>query len=147
MFSHVNGPQGLHIAAKELIPIVLAGIIWGRDWKGRKVRVRCDNMAVVSALNRRYCQDNNLMQLLRCLSFIEARRQFSMAASHSPGIHNTLADDLSRNRAHSFLAEKPDADPNPTPIPPFLLQWLLDPSREWTSPIWMRMFDSYVAAE
>ncbi len=29
----------LHIAAKELIPIIIAAIVWGKNWKGCRVTV------------------------------------------------------------------------------------------------------------
>ena len=35
------------------------------------------------------------MQTLRHLFFVEARYQFKILATHIPGVHNTLADDLS----------------------------------------------------
>lgn len=139
--------QALHIAAKELIPILVAAVVWGTNWGGCKVVARCDNMAVVEAINRRYCKDANLMQLLRGLYFIEARRHFHLSASHIPGVHNSLADDLSRDRLPSFLRAKPDATHNPTYIPPPLLQWLLDPKLQWTSPIWMQLFSTFVPME
>ena len=39
------------IAAKELLPILTAAAVWGREWKGMKVHFHCDNMAVVMVLN------------------------------------------------------------------------------------------------
>lgn len=38
--------EHLHIAAKELLPIIIAAVIWGHMWKGERVVSRCDNMAV-----------------------------------------------------------------------------------------------------
>ncbi len=40
-----------HITVKELVPIVLAAAVWGPRWKGKTVRARCDNAAVVSIIN------------------------------------------------------------------------------------------------
>ena len=37
--------QHMHITIKELIPIVLAAAIWGREWTGLTVQARCDNTA------------------------------------------------------------------------------------------------------
>ena len=50
-----------------------------------------------------------LMPMLRCLFFVEAQCQCTIVASHIPGQHNDLADDLSRNRANIFLSIKTDA--------------------------------------
>ena len=108
-------------APKELAPILVAAVLWGHSWRGGRVLAQCDNAAVVSVLNSRYCQDKRLMQLLHCLFFIEAYFQFKLIAAHLPGIHNELADDLSRNRLPAFLAKFPDADTVPSLIPPSLL--------------------------
>ena len=56
------------------------------------------------------------MHLLRCL-FLEAHFQFEVVAAYLPGIHNSLADDLSRNRLLSFRSKVPSADPLPAPMP------------------------------
>ena len=63
----------LSIAAKELIPIVLACATWGHTWHAHQVRCWCDNQVVVAALQSRSSRDPGVMHLLRCLVFIEAR--------------------------------------------------------------------------
>ena len=35
------------IAAKELVPIVIAAVLWGHGWSGKHVCFHCDNEAVV----------------------------------------------------------------------------------------------------
>ena len=137
----------LHIAAKELIPIIIAAIIWGPKWEGQKVDAYCDNMAVVAAVTSRYCQDATLMQMLWGLFFIEAHYQFKISATHIPGQHNELADDLSRNRLVDFLRKKTGALPTASNVPVSFLQWLLNPKLEWTSQAWMRQFATFVRKE
>ena len=61
-----------HIAAKELVPIIMAAVLWGQKWKGNRVVARCDNTAVVTVLNSRYAKDVVLMRMLSCLFFVEA---------------------------------------------------------------------------
>ena len=56
------------IAAKELLPILLAAGTWGKNWKGALVLFQRDNQAVVAVLRSRYSHDSTLMHLLRCLS-------------------------------------------------------------------------------
>ncbi len=41
----------VHITIKELLPIVVASLIWGHQWKGQHVLALCDNAAVVSIVN------------------------------------------------------------------------------------------------
>ena len=81
------------------------------------------------------------------LFFIEAHYQFELEASHIPGPHNDLADDLSRNNLASFQLKSSGSDLNPSPIPPSLLQLLLHPAMDWTSPTWMELFNSFVRKE
>ena len=132
----------LHIAAKELIPIIVAATIWGHLWLGSRVITHGDNSAVVSIINSRYCKDTCLMQMLRCLFFIEAHFQCQVSAVHVPGVCNNLADRLA-----SFFSKMRSAERNPSPIPHSLLQWLLDPKLDWTSPNWMERFNFIVRRE
>ncbi len=61
------------IAVKELLPIVLAGAIWGSQWQGMSVRCNCDNEAAVAVITRGAAKDVVLSHLLRALFFVEAR--------------------------------------------------------------------------
>ena len=68
--------QHLSIAAKELVPIVMAAALWGHKWQGMVVQFVSDNEAVVVVLNSGYAKDGVLMHLLRCLLFIAASFSF-----------------------------------------------------------------------
>ena len=70
------------IAAKELIPIVLASMLRGSRWQGCLVIAHCNNLAVVEVINAGYCKDPLLMQLLRCHFFVQAHHEFSLKAIH-----------------------------------------------------------------
>ena len=72
-----------HITIKELIPIVLAAAIWGKEWQGLTIQARCDNSAVVSIINWGNSQDAEVMHLIRCLAFIKAKFQFMLLASQN----------------------------------------------------------------
>ena len=48
-------PPGLEewsVPWKELLPIALASMVWGCQWKGRRIVAYCDNEAVVEMLGR-----------------------------------------------------------------------------------------------
>ena len=122
----------LNIATKELLPILIAGAIWGHEWQGCTVKTFCDNAAVVAVVNSRYSKDKNLMHLLRCLFFIEAQFQFRLSAAHIPGVHNSLVDDLSRNKLSAFKENMKTANDSPSIIPLPLLQGLLHTKLDWT---------------
>ena len=124
------------IAAKEFYPIVLAAIIWGHAWHGSSVLCHCDNRAVVDVINRMSARDPLLCYYSWCLFFVSA------SAKHTPGIHNSAADALSRNDLSSFLAQIPNASPHPSPIPPDLLWGLCSSQPTWTSQDWTAWFNS-----
>ena len=90
------------IALKESLPIVNACAIWGANWRGEAVMARSDNTSAVAVINSRSSHGPELMHLLRCLFFFEARHIFRLEAAHIPGKDNVLADDLSRNRASFY---------------------------------------------
>jgi len=132
--------EEVNIATKELIPIVMAAAMWGKAWGGLVVCCRCDNDAVVAVVNRRTSRDQDLMHLLRCLSFFEAAFSFRVVASHIPGVENTLADDLSRNKLSSFLQAMGQSHQS-IPLQP-LLDMLVNYKPDWTSPAWRRLFSA-----
>ena len=59
--------QSQHIAVKELIPTIIATLVWRPHHCVKQVLSSCDNSTVVSVLNNRYSWDTDLMQLLHCL--------------------------------------------------------------------------------
>ena len=135
------------IAAKELLPILLASATWGKDWKGALVLFQCDNQAVVAVLQSRYSRDPTLMHLLRCLFFMEAKYQFQSMAQHVQGCLNVAADALSRNHLSTFFLQLPAADPHPSPVSPGMVDQLTDMTATWTSQPWTRHFATTVARE
>lgn len=132
--------QDWAIAAKELFPIVVAAMVWGKRWAGQSIMVHCDNQAVVEVVNSGYCKDPIMMQLIRCLFFISARFEISLRAIHIPGHLNTGADAISRNNLPLFHSQVPRARPAPTPIPHALMDLLAHQRPDWTSPRWSQLF-------
>ena len=87
------------IALKELVPVVVAAAVWGREWSGSAVLLESDNSTVVAAVNLGTSRDATLMPLLRSLQFIKAAFSFTLRARHLPGKLNHVADALSRGHA------------------------------------------------
>ena len=67
-----------HLTAKELVPIVAAAALWGKEWQGQTVQVWCDNTAVVSIVNHGSSRDKQAMHLARCLVFIMAKFELEL---------------------------------------------------------------------
>jgi len=133
---------GHSITIKELIPIVVAAAIWGHKWRGSTVQILCDNAAVVAILNQNSSRDREVMHLLRCLTFITAKFQFLITARHIPGIENTAADALSRDKLDLFRSIYPQADHAPSPISAALLDLLVLSKPDWTSWSWTELWNS-----
>ena len=112
--------SGLPITVKELLPILVPGIVWGRMWHGNRVVCLCDNQAVVACLHSWSSKHKGLMHLLCNLLFVEASFGFFFHPRYIDTHSNYLADDLSRNRTLSFLSKVPLASPYPTPA---CLRW------------------------
>ena len=93
-----------HISIKEMIPVVISAALWASQWSGQSVHFQSDNTSVVALINSGTSRDDTLMHLMRCLSFIMAKFNFVVSASHIKGSHNVLADALSRNDHRTFLS-------------------------------------------
>ena len=120
------------IAAKELVPIVLACAVWGKQWQGKRVLIWCDNLAMVQIIRGLASRDPLLMHLLRLLYFFMAAHSIQLTANHIPGVHNTIADSLSRNFMQVFRQLLPAAHPTATEVPD--TYWI--DHKIWLSPSW-----------
>ena len=78
--------SSIDIAAKEMVPIVVAAALWGRLWEGCHICLHSDNMAVVAVLNKRTAKDPLLLHFLRCLYFYAAFYRFHYSAAHIPSL-------------------------------------------------------------
>ena len=134
--------KAVSIAPKEIVPIVMAVILWGPYWAGQRVCCLCDNAAVVAAVNKGSAKDPALSHLLRLLAFASAVLDVYITACHFPGVLNVAADALSRNRLQQFFLLNPQAAPVPAIIPPELRELVLNRELSWTSPHWMALWSN-----
>ena len=135
------GFQPLSIAIKELIPVVIAAALFGRQWQGHLVQMVVDNMSVVQVLNSTYSKDPHLMHLIRILVFLAAHYDFWFQAQHIEGKANHLADALSRNNVDLFTSQTHQPVDHSSEIPAALIS-LLGTLYDWTAPSWIRLFQS-----
>ena len=110
--------QASHITVKELVPIILAVAVWGREGVGKSMMALFNNSEVVDILRKGDSKEPQVMHLMRCLAFPKARFQFFLFAFHVCGKSNDLANALSRNNSEYILAHYPQAQHNLTPLPP-----------------------------
>ena len=137
---HCRSLREASITLKELLPVVLACAIWGRQWADSMVVVHCDNEGAVAAVNAGYSKVPPIMHLLRCLFFIRARYRVVLRAVHIPGRCNILADAISRNNLGMLFARRPDVRGGWCPIPQELWHLLVVERPDWTSGAWARLF-------
>ena len=130
----------VHITVKELLPIAVASAVWGRQWQGKTIRVRCDNAAVVAILRSGWSKNILAMHLMRCLFFFMARFHFFLMPEHIPGKLNVAADSLSRDKLALFFQQVPAASQTATVVPEELCQVLIHQQPDWTSLIWRDLF-------
>ncbi len=83
------------IAHKELWAIVVACKLWADEFKGRSLKVSCDNLSMVQVINLGRSRDELLQKLMWELHFCAAVHEFRVKAVHIPGKDNTLPDLLS----------------------------------------------------
>ena len=55
------------ITLKELLPIKIAGAVWGPGWRKARITVHCDNVGVLALVNTGYSRVPQIMHILRCL--------------------------------------------------------------------------------
>ncbi|KAI0216052.1 hypothetical protein LSAT2_031886, partial [Lamellibrachia satsuma] len=107
----------LSMAFLELYPIVVASMLWGSEWEGKKILFYCDNEATVHIINKGRSQAQPIMKLMRRLTWCAAKGNFIITAKHIPGVHNDIADALSRFQINRFRQLAPGAALRPCPCP------------------------------
>ena len=126
------------IAAKELVPIVLAAALWGPNWSRQHILFHSDNEAVVTIIQKRHAKHQLINELLRCLFFYASIFHFNFSATHIPGVLNVAADAISRNNLTLLSSLFPQATQTliHNSVSAFLLHL-----PQWGSPAWMEQFN------
>ena len=119
--------QVLPITVKELLPILLAGILWVRSWCSHRVICHCDNQPVVTCTPAQAGIDD---APARNLVFIEAYHCFQFVPRYIGTHANHIADNLLCDHVSSFLSKVPQASPHQTPVSRDLVNLLLDPQAD-----------------
>lgn len=96
-------------------------------WCRQHVLFRSDNEAVVHILISRTSKVPCIMHVLLDLLSAAARFNFTFTAQHIPGIHNNIADALSRFHWQEFRRLAPDAQLHPVPVSHQLWELLIPP--------------------
>ena len=118
ILSSLDPKDKLSMAFNELYPIVMALLLWGHQWKRKRLLFYCDNLATVNIINKGRSKSKMIMNLMRKLTFCSAVNNVTLHAEHIPGKTNTIADAISRLQMQRFRRLAPNAEALPTPCLP-----------------------------
>ena len=107
-----------NITLLELYPVVLALEVWGPLLSQKRILLHTDNQALVAVLQKQSSKEPLVMVLVRRLVLCCLKHNLVLTAEHIAGKDNTIADALSRLQMVRFRELSPQADQDPTPIPP-----------------------------
>ncbi|GAV01363.1 hypothetical protein RvY_12087 [Ramazzottius varieornatus] len=101
------------IAWHEMVPIYLSCVVWGSQWRGKRLEFYHDNQATVAAWKKFSSPHKGLMELIRRIYFHAAKNNFTLRIMHLRGVANAIADSLSRSQMERFrtLAPRPNHSP------------------------------------
>ena len=107
----------------EMVPVLLAIYLWGKQFRNKKIILRIDNEGLVKVLNKQSSKSKRLMQLVRQFVLMSMSLGIVFRAMHIPGMANSTADSISHKQWDRFRQLAPAAAEYPEPIPEqFLLQ-------------------------
>ena len=98
---------------QELFAIYIACYLWGPSWSGRHICMWCDNLPVVFIINSKRSKSNCIIDLVRAITILTLKHNFSFTARHIAGLDNSIADSLSHFQMDRFCHLAPNASPSP----------------------------------
>ena len=115
--------QNIHIAAKELLPVMLAFKFWAQQLKGVNVIFLVDNLAIVQVLNSKTAKDVLIMKMLRQMVVVSMVNNIEFSSKHIFGKVNIIPDLISRLQEDKALKIAPHLQRSPVDIPREWLPW------------------------
>ena len=111
---------GGSIALLEFIPIVIALEMWKEQLQNKFIIFQTDNKAASFIVNNQTSRCPLIMSLVRHMVLTALHYNIIFKAKYLLGSSNTIADALSCFQMSRFRQLAPEADVNPSPIPPSL---------------------------
>ena len=107
-----------HINVRELFAVWAAVYTWGDEWANQEVVIFSDNKTTVDVWRSGSCNDPLMMRIIRAIFFKAAKVNLNIILCHISGKENVDADLLSRFQVQEFFHRNPQADWEPTFLPP-----------------------------
>ena len=111
----------------ELLPIVLAFLLWSDRFANKRILLYTDNKALVTILNKKSSKSRRVMHFIRFLVLRAMLDNVQFKAVHVEGAKNEIADAISRRQWARFRHLAPRADEDPARIPDTWTSLILDP--------------------
>jgi len=132
------------IMAKEFVLVVLMTAVWGPLLARQQVLLQCNNLSLITSINKCTAKPSLVMDLLHCLWFFTVYYDITIDTSHILGAVNTAANQFSRNYLPQFYTSYPSASRLPTPLPRPLLQIVSPTGPDWTSSKFRYLFKAII---
>ena len=106
-----------NMAFLELLPVLLALILWAKYLENKKIKFYIDNLALVNIVNKRTSRDKQIMKLIRPMVLLTMQHNILFKAFHIETSRNKIADALSPFQMARFrsLAQKAESVPESIP--------------------------------
>jgi hypothetical protein len=101
----------------ELYPILVAAVLWGQFWSTKRIVCYCDNQSTVHIINKDRSKVTDIMKLMRKLTWLDAKHNFTIYSEHIPAVTNVISNALFHFNFQIFLAAVPTAEVKGTPCP------------------------------
>ena len=79
-----------------MLAIIICLKIWGRQLRGKRIKIHCDNLAICQVLSSGKAKCEQLQDGLREIAFLAATMEFEFKTERIESKSNLLADYLSR---------------------------------------------------
>ena len=109
--------KSLSMAFLDLYPIVVAALLWDKEWKCKKILFLCDNEATVVIVKKGRSKCIETMTLMRQLTWCAYVNNFQVTAKHIEVRKNNINDALSRFQMEKFRRLAPHAEKLPYHYP------------------------------
>jgi hypothetical protein len=91
---------------KELYALVTAAATWGNLWTRKRITFRTDCLPAAMAVTKGTSTSRRMMQLIRFLHYNAAQHHYQYRVIHIAGVHNVIADELSRVHSMSQFSQE-----------------------------------------
>ena len=85
-----------HITTLEMFAVIICLKLWGRNFRGKRIQMFCDNQSVCQVVNSGRSKDEILQDCLREIAFLAAIHEFQIRMVHLDSMSNRISDCLSR---------------------------------------------------